>query len=98
MKENRKFNEKKAFRFKRFVKRSYSVFNSLNKTVSIGVVAATVLAFAHATPTAAQTQAADHQTALMEKELDEVMVTASLSELPLEQTAKPVAIITKQQI
>ena len=98
MKENRKFNEKKAFRFKRFVKRSYSVFNSLNKTVSIGVVAATVLTFAHATPTAAQTQAADHQTALMEKELDEVMVTASLSELPLEQTAKPVAIITKQQI
>lgn len=98
MKENQNFNVKKAFRFKRFVKQSYSVFNSLNKTVSIGVVAATVLIFAHSTPSAAQTQAADHRTALMEKELDEVMVTASLSELPMEQIAKPVAIITREQI
>lgn len=98
MKENQRLNERKSFRFKRFVRKSYSVFNSLHKMVSIGVVTGCVLTFAHATPMAAQTQAAEQHSLLKELELDEVLVTASLAELPMEQTAKQVTIITQQQI
>ena len=39
----------KAFRFKRFARKSYSVFNSLHKSVTIGVLTGCTLVSAHAT-------------------------------------------------
>ena len=38
-----------AFRFKRFARKSYSVFNSLNKAVTVGVLVGCTLTAAHAT-------------------------------------------------
>lgn len=90
----------RSIRFRRFTRRSYSVFNSLNKVVSIGVVSGTMLAFANSPAISAQTGALveEGRSDTMEKELDEVMVTASRVEMPINQTAKLVTVITKEQI
>jgi len=90
---------KEAFRFKRFARKSYSVYNSLHKVVNIGVVTSCVLTFAHATPTAAQKSAeVEHYGDSAVIELEEVMVTASRVELPLAQTPKLVIVISREQI
>lgn len=94
------FLKNKAYRFKRFTRKAYSVFNSMHKVVSIGVITGCVLTFAVATTTSAQTStvAASSSGKITEKELDEIMVTASRIEIPVAQTPKPVTIISRQQI
>ncbi|MDR2120393.1 MAG: TonB-dependent receptor [Tannerella sp.] len=58
-----------------------------------------MLTFAHAASTSAQTVAAEQQPVKMqEEELEEVTVTASRTETPVSQSAKPVTVITKAQI
>lgn len=96
--KQRIFNEQKAFRFKRFARKAYAAFNSMHKVVNIGVVVGCVLTFAHATEASAQTEANQQRPELLERELDDVLVTASLVEQPLNQTAKAVTIITREQI
>ena len=91
--------KKTAFRFKRFVRKAYSAFNSMHKVVNIGVVASCMLTFAHATPIAAQGRTViEHRGDSLSAELEEVMVTASRVELPLVQTPKLVTVISKEQI
>ena len=41
-------NSAKSFRFRRFARKSFSVFNSLHKVVTIGVLAGSTLTSAHA--------------------------------------------------
>ncbi|GAB6011087.1 TonB-dependent receptor plug domain-containing protein [Viscerimonas tarda] len=91
-------NKPAAFRFKRFSHKAYSAFNSMHKMVSIGVVAGCVLTFAHATETAAQTAITTSSEKITETELEEVTVTASRVELPVNQTSRLVTIITKEEI
>lgn len=93
--EKKQFHEKGAFRFKRFARKSYSVFVSLHKVVSIGVMAGCTL-----TMMSGSAVAQNHQKPIKiaEKELEEVMVTASLTEIPLEEATKSVVVITKQEI
>ena len=94
----KKFNQQRAFRFKRFSRKAYSAFNSMHKVVNIGVVTGCVLT-AMIVPTAkAQTTTTGEQQKVMEKELEEVTVTASRIETPINQTAKLVTVITKEQI
>ncbi|MFR9166858.1 MAG: TonB-dependent receptor plug domain-containing protein [Dysgonomonas sp.] len=97
---NKKFiRNPKAYRFKRFARKAYSAFNSMHKVVNIGVVTGCMLTFAHSTPTTAQDLLSkSDQFKIEEQELDEVTVTASRIEMPLNQTAKLVTIITKQEI
>ena len=87
-------------RFKRFSRKAYSVFNSMHKVVSIGVVTVSMLTLAHSVPTSAQTVSVLTQTgeSIPEQELDEVTVTASRTETPLSQTAKIVTVITSEEI
>lgn len=93
------FKEQKTFRFKRFARKAYSAFNSMHKVVNIGVVTGCAIAFLPAsTITAQKTANVEEQQKVMEEELDEVMVTASKVETPLNQTAKLVTVITKQEI
>ncbi|MDR1880472.1 MAG: TonB-dependent receptor plug domain-containing protein, partial [Tannerellaceae bacterium] len=92
------FYEQRAFRFRKFVRKGYAVFNSMHRVVNIGVVAGCVLVCMHATKTAAQTVGGEQQQKMLEQELDEVMVTASRLETPVGQTAKAVTVITKEQI
>jgi len=93
------FNNQQAYRFKRFVRKAYSAFNSMHRVVSIGVVAGSAIAFLPAGTISAQKATNnEQQQKVLEKELDEVMVTASRVETPINQTAKLVTVITKEQI
>ncbi|MDR1436877.1 MAG: TonB-dependent receptor [Candidatus Symbiothrix sp.] len=96
---NKKTIEKRqSYRFKRFARRSYAVFNSMHKTVSIGVIAGCMLAFVHATQSGAQARTSAIRDSIFERELDELIVTASKAELNLNQAAKPVTVITRAEI
>ncbi|MDR3251787.1 MAG: TonB-dependent receptor [Tannerella sp.] len=98
--KRKKFNDNRTVRFKRFVRKAYGAFNSMHKTVNIGVITACTLTFAHFTETSAQTVSVQ-QTAeggMTEKELGEVTVTASRTETPLSRTAKIVTVITREDI
>ena len=90
----------KAFRFKRFARKSYSVFNSLHKSVTIGVLTGCTLVSAHATSVEPVEQmfiqtASD---SIPPTELDEVVVTASKVAMPLNLAAKQVTVISRQEI
>ncbi|MDR0349130.1 MAG: TonB-dependent receptor [Tannerella sp.] len=98
MKKQNQFYECSAYRFKRFVRKAYSAFNSMHKVVTIGVITGAMLTFAHATSTSAQTAAQQTPEKLLEDELEEVSVTASRIETPVNQTARLVTVITDRQI
>lgn len=91
-------NKQQAYRFKRFLRKAYSAFNSMHRHVNIGVVTGCALTCLHVSLASAQTTSNEQQQKVMEKELDEVMVTASRVEMPINQTAKLVTVITKEQI
>jgi iron complex outermembrane receptor protein len=91
------FSRQEAFRFKKFARKAYAAFNSMHKVINIGVVAGCVLT---SMPVHAQ-QAATADSlpkAAAERELEEVMVTASRLATPLGQAAKRVSVIGKEQI
>ena len=93
------FRKESAYRFKRFIRKAYSAFNSMHRLVNIGVVSGCALAFLPMGTISAQKSADnEQQQKVMEKELDEVMVTASRVETPINQVAKLVTVITKQEI
>lgn len=95
--EQKRFNRQTVFRFKKFSRKAYGAFNSMHKVVNIGVLAGCTLAMFSSSPLLAQDDS-KQPTKTLEKELDEVMVTASRVELPVNQTAKLVTIVTKEQI
>jgi len=91
------FKPQRTYRFRRFARRSYSIFNSMHKVVSIGVLTCSMLTFANVK----QTYAQDIQpvnTATTEHELEEVTVTSSKAELTFNQTAKLVTVISRDDI
>ncbi len=93
------FHKQRAFRFKRFAGKAYSAFNSLHREVTIGVVTSCVLTFAAAGTVSAQTNVmAGVKSSETEHELDEVTVTASRVEMALNQAARLVTVITKDEI
>lgn len=96
--KQRQINEKKAFRFKRFARKSYSAFNSMHKVVNIGVISGCMLTFAHTTAVAQESTTVQKQPEILEEELKEVMVTASRVAMPLNQAAKAITVITSEQI
>ncbi len=96
----KQLNTTKAFRFKRFARKSYSVFNSIHKAVTIGVLSGCTLMSAHAASAAPAERIAAESSldTIPPTELDEVVVTASKVNLPLSLVAKQVAVISKQEI
>ncbi len=96
----KQLNKSSAYRFKRFVNKSYGAFNSLSKVVTIGVLTGCALTSAHASsvkPNEAIRIEAKSDT-IAEQDLEEVVVTASRAELPLSQASKIVTLITKTEI
>ena len=89
-----------AFRFKRFARKTYSVFNSLNKAVTIGVLTGCTLTVAHASSISSIEQIAIEAStdSIPPTELDEVVVTASKADLPLSMASKQVTVITSKEI
>lgn len=97
--KQKKFNVLSSFRFKVFAGKAYSAFNSLHKEVTIGVVTSCVLTFAAAGTTSAQTNVvAGVESGETEHELEEVTVTASRVEMAMNQAARLVTVITKEEI
>jgi iron complex outermembrane receptor protein len=96
--KQKNFKLTQAFRFRRFARKNYAVFNSLHKVINTGVIAGCMLAFAAATETAAQSRVSAIRDSIPEQELEELIVTGSKAELTLNQTAKLVTIITKNEI
>lgn len=93
------FKEHRAFRFRQFARKAYSAFNSMHRVVNIGVILGCTLAIAQTTTVSAQSDSTSQQPLkTLEKDLDEVMVTASRVEMPIAQAAKLVTVITKEQI
>ncbi|MDR1742673.1 MAG: TonB-dependent receptor [Dysgonamonadaceae bacterium] len=95
-----KKKQKKSIRFKRFVCKSYSVFNSLQKVITIGVLSGSALVSAHAASVnpVEKIYVETAKDSISQKELDEIVVTASKADLPLSRAAKIVTVITKQEI
>ena len=91
---------KKAFRFKRFARKTYSVFNSLHKSVTIGVLSGIALMSAHASAVKPlERESIDSQTdSISLTQLDEVVVTASTVDLPMNLATKLVTVITSAEI
>ncbi len=86
----------KRFRFKRFQRKSYSAYNSMHKTVSIGVVSVMMLTFSNVSKAQSNTNLSS-QTLVEEKTLEEIVVQDS-SLLPINQVGKNITIITSQDI
>ena len=95
----KRFFKEQAFRFRQLTRKAYSAFNSMHRVVSIGVLSCAVLAFADLKTASAQSNIEAHNRMdILTQELDEVMVTASRVEIPVAQTPKLVAVISKKQI
>lgn len=93
------FREPQAYRFRRFLRQAYSAFNSMHRLVNIGVVSGCAILFLTASPVTAQNAAqGEEQQKVLEEELDEVIVTASRIEVPVNQVARLVTVISKEQI
>lgn len=96
--KQKNFKQKPAFRFRRFARKNYAVFNSLHKVINTGVVAGCMLAFAATTETSAQSRIAAIRDSIPEQELEELIVAGSKAELTMNQTAKFVTVITGDEI
>ncbi|MDR1814369.1 MAG: TonB-dependent receptor [Tannerella sp.] len=99
---NRKlFLQNRAYRFRQLTRKAYGAFNSMHKSITIGVLTAFTVALSHQ-KAVSQTIASSPQQHTVEQmqelELEEVTVTASRTETPLSQTAKIVTVITRDEI
>jgi iron complex outermembrane receptor protein len=92
------FKLKQALRFRRFARKNYAVFNSLHKVINTGVIAGCMLTFAATTGAAAQNRISAIGDSIPEQELEELIVTGSKAELTMNQTAKIVTVITRDEI
>lgn len=93
---NKKIRGKEAFRFKRFLRKSYAAFKSMGKQVSIGVLTSCMLFFAEKDHVMAQDST--QQPGIESKTLEEVEVTASRVPIQLAQAAKIVTVISRSDI
>jgi iron complex outermembrane receptor protein len=88
----------RKYRFKRLTRKAYGVFNSMRKTITIGVLSALTLTVAHQKTEAQNVISPQRPTEEQLLELEEVTVTASRTETPLSRTAKIVTVITRDEI
>ena len=88
-----------SIRFKRFTGKSYAVFNSINKVISIGVVTGCALAAMIVNPVKGQTLGAiESGEKEREHRLAEVTVTAARLDASLYHPARPITIISPEDI
>ena len=100
MKKKNQLLNRKAFRFKRFSRDTFSVFNSISKVVTIGVLAGCALQSAHSQSVTSteRVEITTKQDTIVADELEEIVVTASKTNLPLNLAAKMVTVITSTDI
>lgn len=96
--EKQTFQKNKAYRFTRFARKSYSIYNSMHKVVTIGVLTVGALTFANSTDANAQKTDSVKINQIAERELDEVVISSSSTDQPINQIAKLVTIISREEI
>ena len=85
--------------FRRFSRKPYATFLSLNHEVRIGVLSVATLAFANVNCISAQTQKESRRNVAHQTyELDSVEVIGARSPLAGRQSARPVTVLTRRQI
>ena len=97
----RKQKQNLALHFKRWSRKSYAVFSSLGKVVSIAVLPVIYMGASDAKANTTNDSINIHaSTSLSDQavELDEVVVTASKVDLPINLAAKQLTVITRQEI
>ncbi|MGI6073392.1 MAG: TonB-dependent receptor plug domain-containing protein [Fermentimonas sp.] len=89
-----------TYRFKKFSRKAYSVFNSIQKSITIGVLAGSTLLSASAATNDIVDKKEYHNTtdSIPTAELEELTVTASKAALPVNLVAKQVTIITSRDL
>jgi len=95
------FNKRDILRFKHFTRKGYALFCCLGKEVLIGTLAVPVLTYAKAEGISTKPLAETDSIALASNQevgLDEVIVTGSRAPLTLQQSAKLVSVITREDI
>ncbi|MBP6429026.1 MAG: TonB-dependent receptor [Bacteroidales bacterium] len=96
--EKQTFQKNKAYRFTRFARKSYSIYNSMHKVVTIGVLTVGALTFANSTDANAQKTDSVKINQIAERELDEVVISSSSTDQPINQIAKLITIISREEI
>lgn len=93
-----RFNKRPALRFKHFTRKGYALFSCLGREVIVGVLATSTLTYAKADGISTSTAVADDSLSREEVKLDEVIVTGSRAPLTDLQSAKMVAVISREDI
>ncbi len=93
-----RFNTRPALRFKHFTRKGYALFSCLGREVIVGVLAVATLTHAKADGISTTTAVADDSLSREEVKLDEVIVTGSRAPLTDLQSAKMVAVISRDDI
>lgn len=88
----------RAVRWHQFSRRGDGAFLSLGKEIVIGVLSVATLASVVPSSVAAQTAAPSEADTLRQVALDDVEVTASRVPMPMEQTARLVRVLTREDI
>lgn len=92
------FNKRQTHLFKRFSHKGYAIFNSLGREVLIGTLSITTLAHAKADGVSVKTELAHDSLEQRVVSLDEVTITGSRAPLTMQQAAKVIAVITRDDI
>lgn len=87
-----------TIRWTKFSRRSDAIFRSIGREISIGVLSVATLLTASVEDAKAQTSAPRELSADREVETEEVSVTASRVPMAMQQTARIVSVITREQI
>lgn len=96
-----KFNSREALRFKHFTRRSYALFSCIGREVLICTLSVATLTYAKADGISTKPEAVAASADSLSREevkLDEVVVTGSRAPLTALQSAKIVAVITRDEI
>ena len=92
------FCEQKSFRFKHFSRKGYALFACMGREVLIGTLSVATLSHAKAEGLSARPEVAEDTLSRSELRLDEVVVTGSRAPLTLQESAKIVSVITRDDI
>ena len=92
------FNKRRTIRFTHFSRRGYALFSCLGKEVIVGTLSIATLTNAKADSISTRPTLAEDSLNRQELKLDEVVVTGSRAPLTALQSAKIVAVITREDI
>ena len=92
------FCERKSFRFKHFSRKGYALFACMGREVLIGTLSVATLSHAKAESISIRPEVAEDTLSRSELRLDEVVVTGSRAPLTLQESAKIVSVITRDDI